>query len=187
MTIRVPMFGAEAGLQLTYSQPAVSQWIAGHQPRPQVRALIIEAFSRKLGRPVTYSEAGLSAPPAASTQDTVGERIDLGKADMDPSRRGVLTAGIFSAALVIPLFADVAAADSAPVLPGKATTRIGTGQVAVVRTMTDRIADILDELGAGHARPMAAAFLVNSIGPWLTAQASDQVHRDMLAAASDLT
>jgi hypothetical protein len=53
--------------------------------------------------------------------------------------------------------------------------------------MTERIADILDELGAGHARPMAAAFLVNTVGPWLRAQASERVRLDMLAAASDLT
>ncbi|MFI5863679.1 hypothetical protein [Streptomyces sp. NPDC051546] len=180
--------GAEAGLSLTYGQPAVSQWIAGHQPRSQVRVLITEAFARKLSRPVTFSEAGLTPPPSTTTQDTVGELVDLGKADMDPSRRGILAAGIFSAALIVPLFPDLAvAAEPAPVLPGKATTRIGTGQVAIVRTMTDRIADILDELGAGHARPMAAAFLVNSVGPWLKAQATDEVRRDMLAAASDLT
>jgi hypothetical protein len=28
--------------------------------------------------------------------------------------------------------------------------------------MTGKVADILDELGGGHARPMAAAFLVNA-------------------------
>ncbi|MEU0041342.1 hypothetical protein ABZ063_47325, partial [Streptomyces sp. NPDC006333] len=50
--------------------------------------------------------------------------------------------------------------------------------------MTKRIADILDEFGAGHARPMAAAFLVNTVGPWLRAQASEPVKQDMLAAAS---
>ncbi len=53
--------------------------------------------------------------------------------------------------------------------------------------MTDRIADILDELGAGHARPMAAAFLVNTVAPYLRASATGPVRRDMLSAASDLT
>lgn len=52
--------------------------------------------------------------------------------------------------------------------------------------MTDKIADILDELGGAHARPMAAAFLVNTVVPWLRAQATDSVQRDMWAAASDL-
>lgn len=84
---------------------------------------------------------------------------------MDPSRRGLLGATLFSAALAVPAFQSRARAASDPVTPGKATTRIGASQVASVRSMTERIADILDEFGAGHARPMAAAFLVNTVGP----------------------
>ncbi|MET9959444.1 hypothetical protein ABZ128_10235 [Streptomyces sp. NPDC006326] len=179
--------GAEAGLALKYGQPAVSQWVAGHQPRTQVRALIIEAFERKLGRPVTYAEAGLTPPDGLQEADTVRDLVDLGRADMDPSRRRVIAAGVFSAALAIPLFPSLARADSPdPIRPGKATTRVGQAQVAAIQTMTDRIADILDELGAGHARPMAAAFLVNTVGPWLKAEAAAPVRRNMLAAASDL-
>ncbi|MCX4526432.1 MULTISPECIES: hypothetical protein [unclassified Streptomyces] len=179
--------GAEAGMSLKYGQPAVSQWVAGHEPRAQVRALLVEAFERKLGRPVTYAEAGLTPPAGPGEADTVRELVDLGRADMDPSRRRVITTAVFSAALAIPLFPELAHADSPdPIRPGKATTRVGQGQVEAVRSMTDRIADILDELGAGHARPMAAAFLVNTVGPWLKAEAAAPVRRSMLAAASDL-
>lgn len=69
----------------------------------------------------------------------------------------------------------------------KPTGRIGPGEVATVRTMTDRIADILDELGGGHARPMAAAFLVNAVAPYLRARAAEPVRNNMLSAASELT
>ncbi|MER6529180.1 hypothetical protein [Streptomyces sp. NPDC001508] len=187
---QVNRLGPQARLHLTYDRTAVAHWIAGTPPKPQVRPLILEALSARLGRPVTHEEAGLQ--PAVSgdgTQpaDTVEELIDLGRADMDPSRRGVLTATLFSAALSVPAFQQTARAADSPVTPGKATTRIGASQVASVRSMTARIADILDEFGAGHARPMAAAFLVNTVGPWLRAQASEPVKRDMLAAASDLT
>jgi hypothetical protein len=187
---RVNRLGMQAGLDLHYSQSTVSHWIAGARPKPEVRALIVEALSAQLGRPVTHAEAGLTPAPSvlgSEPADTVEELIDLGRADMDPSRRGMLTAGVFSAALAVPGFASSAHAADQPVSPGKRTTRIGASQVQAVRTMTDRIADILDELGAGHARPMAAAFLVNTVGPWLRAQASEQVRLDMLAAASDLT
>ncbi|MGW1764047.1 hypothetical protein ACWCQL_08160 [Streptomyces sp. NPDC002073] len=187
LALIVNRVGAEAGLALTYGQPAVSQWIAGHQPRPQVRALIVEAFERKLGRPVSYGEAGLTPPAGGAEADTVRDLVDLGRADMDPSRRRVIAAGVFSAALAVPLFPALARADGPePVRPGKATTRVGQAQVAAIGTMTDRIAGILDELGAGHARPMAAAFLVNTVGPWLKAEAAAPVRRSMLAAASDL-
>lgn len=187
---QVNRLGPQAGLDLTYDRTAVAHWIAGTPPKPEVRPLILEALSARLGRPVTHAEAGL--PSALSgdgspSVDTVEELIDLGRADMDPSRRGLLAATLFSAALSVPAFQATARAAGDPVTPGKATTRIGASQVASVRSMTERIADILDEFGAGHARPMAAAFLVNTVGPWLRAQASEPVKRDMLAAASDLT
>ncbi|MFE7973647.1 hypothetical protein [Streptomyces shenzhenensis] len=187
---QVNRLGPQAGLHLTYDRTAVAHWIAGTPPKPQVRPLILEALSARPGRPVTHEEAGLQ--PAVSGDgsqpvDAVEELIDLGRADMDPSRRGVLAATLFSAALSVPAFQQTAQAADSPVTPGKATIRIGASQVASVRSMTARIADILDEFGAGHARPMAAAFLVNTVVPWLRAQASEPVKRDMLAAASDLT
>ncbi|MET9257752.1 hypothetical protein [Streptomyces sp. NPDC003717] len=183
----VNRLGPEAGLDIGYDRTAVAHWIAGTPPRPEVRPLILEALSARLGRPVTYEEAGLQPPVAADgrhTVDTVEELIGLGRADMDPSRRGLLATTLFSAALSVPAFQQTARAAASP---GKAMTRIGASQVGALRSMTERIADILDELGAGHARPMAAAFLVNTVGPWLRAQAPEAVRRDMLAAASDLT
>lgn len=103
---------------------------------------------------------------------------------MDPSRRDLLAMTLFAAALPVPAYADLSSRAEARV--NSRTTRIGAGEVAVVRTMTERIADILDELGGGHARPMAAAFLVNTVAPYLYADASESVRKDMLAAASDL-
>ncbi|MCX5421009.1 hypothetical protein [Streptomyces sp. NBC_00078] len=187
---QVNRLGPQAGLNLTYDRTAVAHWIAGVQPKPQVRVLIVEALSARLGRPVTHAEAGLE--PATSltgsqSADTVEELIGLGRATTDPSRRSLLAATVFSAALSVPAFTLPARAAAESVTPGKKTVRIGSSQVQSIRTMTDRIADILDELGAGHAMPMASAFLVNTVGPWLQAQAPEPVRKDMLAAASDLT
>jgi hypothetical protein len=200
--------GVEAGLELHYDQSAVSHWVAGTTPKGQVRPLIVEAFSRKLRRPVTHAEAGLPVARPSQTDPAFGNHsvfsehsgtcssygvntleklVDMGRADMDPSRRGLIAAGLFSAAVVVPLFPDLAQAAAPPTAaPGKRTVRIGAPQVQAVRTMTDRIAAILDELGGGHARPMAAAFLVNTVMPWLKAEAAESVRNDMLAAASDL-
>ncbi|MET7570666.1 hypothetical protein ABZT04_19525 [Streptomyces sp. NPDC005492] len=182
--------GPQTGLDLTYDRTAVTHWIAGVQPKPQVRALIVEAFSARLGRPVTHAEAGLQPAPSltgSQNADTVEELIDLGRATMDPSRRSMLTATVFSAALSVPVFTLPARAADKSVTPGKRTVPIGSSQVQSIRTMTDRIAEILDELGAGHALPMASAFLVNTVGPWLQAQATEPVRKGMLAAASELT
>ncbi|GCD45076.1 hypothetical protein [Streptomyces paromomycinus] len=181
--------GAEAGLTLRYEQSAVAHWLSGTMPRPQVRPVVLEALARRLGRPVTHAEAGFPTRPggaAPARNAAVEELLDLSRDDMDPSRRGVLQAGLYSAALAVPLFSDLAGRAEAVARPGRAG-RVGAAQVETVRAVTDRVADILDEFGGGHARPMAAAFLVNSVRPWLTAPASEQVHDDLLAAASDLT
>lgn len=179
--------GAEAGLSLNYHQSAVSHWTTGTVPRVQVRPIIVEVLSRRLKRPVTHEEAGFPGPlgyPAAGCGGMVEQLMDGGRADMDPSRRGVVTAGLYSTGLAVPLFSDLTTRAQATV-PVR-TSRIGPGDVTTVRTMTGKVADILDELGGGHARPMAAAFLVNTVGRFLKASASENVRRDMLSAASDL-
>ena len=159
-------------------------------PRALLRPLVLEALSRRLGRPVTHDEAGMpltaadSATLAALSTDTVEGLVTTGREDMDPSRRKFLATTLYAAALPVPVYADLANRAQAQVT-GR-TTRIGAGEVATVRTMTDRVADILDELGGGHARPMAAAFLVNTVAPYLRANASENVRKDMLSAASDL-
>lgn len=182
---------AEAGLTVDYRQPSVSQWKQGGQPKPQIRPVIIAVLERKLGRPVSYADAGLQRPAGVAAdpgRDTVDSLIDLGKEDMDPSRRKLLTTTLYSAALTVPAFSALMTTAHAEDQGRftRPTGRIGQGEVETVRRMTDKIADILDDLGGGHARPMASAFLVNTVGGYLRAAAPDAVHRDMLSAASDL-
>ncbi|MFF9077996.1 hypothetical protein ACF1BP_37280 [Streptomyces sp. NPDC014735] len=55
--------------------------------------------------------------------------------------------------------------------------RIGRSDVGAVRTMTDKVTDILDQIGAGHARPVIAAFLVNTADPCLRGAGTDQTVR----------
>ncbi|WP_394437610.1 hypothetical protein [Streptomyces sp. SGAir0957] len=187
----VNRMGRLAGIPLNYSGHTVSMWLRGHQPKWQVRPLVLAALSEKCGRPITHEEAGLTPPTSPSGHqdlDTVEQLLILGRADMDPSRRGVLAAGVFSAALAVPVFGSATQASAGePVSTGKATARVGASQVASLRRTTGRIADILDEDGAGHARPMAAAYLVNTVAPWLRAQSTAAVANEMKAAASDLT
>ncbi|MGW2489470.1 hypothetical protein ACWCV9_19955 [Streptomyces sp. NPDC001606] len=181
---RVNTVGAELGLRLSYGKAAVSQWLKGHLPKKEARPAVAEALSRLLARPVTSAELGWEDHPADSP-DAVSGMVDLGRADMDPSRRALLGAGLYSAALVVPGYRDVAGRIE-HVSAGR-TVCIGMSDVATVERMTERIADILDDLGGGHARPMAAAFLVNTVGPYLRADGTDEVKRAMRAAASDLT
>lgn len=178
--------GTEHGMRLRYQGPSVHQWRMGHLPVERVQPLVLEALSRKLGRPITRSEAGFPALPSQSNAHlgTVEGLIDLGRADMDPSRRSVLGAGLFSAALTIPGWPDVVGRMEA-VATGQSRT-VGMPDVNVVTAMTERISEIDDQFGGRHARPMAAAFLINTVAAYLKAEAPDLVRKAMLSAASDL-
>ncbi|MBT2528053.1 transcriptional regulator [Streptomyces sp. ISL-99] len=110
--------------------------------------------------------------------------IDLGRQDMDPSRRNVLGAGLFSVALTIPGWQDVIGRAEA-VQSGR-TARIGMNEVDMVVAMTERVSDLDDQFGGRHARPMAASFMVNTVASYLRADASEEVRQAMLSAASDL-
>ncbi|WP_435135942.1 transcriptional regulator [Actinacidiphila sp. bgisy144] len=103
---------------------------------------------------------------------------------MDPSRRSVIGASLFSAALAIPGWQDVVGRTEA-VRSGGAQ-RIGTAEVDSVVAVTDRLSDLDDQFGGRYARPMAAAFLVNVVAPYLKASAPEDVRRAMMSAASFL-
>jgi hypothetical protein len=181
---RVNAAGRELGLRLHYDKTSVSHWLAGSVPKPGARPAVTEALSRLLGRHVTCGELGWPTDAGLAADRGVATGvIDLSRADMDPSRRGVLKTGMYAAALTVPRFEDVVGRSDAATA-GR-TLHIGRSDVATVRTMTDKVADILDQVGAGHARPMAAAFLVNTVGPYLRASGTDQVTRDMRAAVAD--
>ncbi|CAM5678048.1 hypothetical protein [Streptomyces canarius] len=174
---------AEGGVELHYDASTVTHWLKGSVPKEEARAAVLEALSRRVGRVVTFAEAGFPGEDA----HTSAALVDLVRSDMDPSRRGVLAAGLYSAALMVPSFSDLGErldhADD-DVKAGR-TVRVGAGEVVTVQRMTDHIATVLDDLGGGHARPMAAAFLANTVLPWLDADASGRVKGDLLAAASD--
>lgn len=182
----VNRIGTEMGTPLRYDESAVSHWLSGTVPRAAVRACILEAFSRRLARPVTHGDAGLPAPPGHSpaAADTVEGLVDLGRHDMDPSRRNVLGAGLFSVALTIPGWPDVIGRAEA-VQSGR-TSRIGMNEVDMVVAMTERVSELDDQFGGRHARPMAASFMVNTVAAYLRADAPEGVRKSMLSAASDL-
>ncbi|WP_052707318.1 hypothetical protein [Streptomyces rubellomurinus] len=63
--------------------------------------------------------------------------------------------------------------------------RIGMAEVQSVAAMTEKISELDDQFGGRMARPMAASFLVNSIAPYLQADAPEKVRKAMLSAAAD--
>lgn len=179
--------GTERGTPKQYRAPSVHQWLSGSVPRDDARPLILEAFARRLGRPVTYAEVGFPAPGSgteASPPSTVDGIVDLGRLDMDPSRRGVLSVGLFSVALTVPDWPDVVGRMEAA---QKGTrTRIGMSDVHTVAAMTEQLSSMDDQFGGRTARPLAATFLVNTVAPFLRTDGPEKVRKAMMSAASDL-
>lgn len=178
--------GTERGTPLRYREPSVHQWLHGHLPREHVRPLILEALARRLHRPVSHAEAGFPKPAEQlrGKPSTVEGLLDLGRQDMDPSRRSVLGVGLFSVALTVPNWPDVVGRIEAA--QSGATQRVGMTDVRMVVDMTERISGLDDQFGGRHARPMAAAFLVNTVTPCLRVDAPEDVRKAMMSAASDL-
>lgn len=58
----VNRLGDQLGMTLKYDHSAVSHWLSGTQPRERVRRIILEVLERRIGRPLTYAEAGLRQP-----------------------------------------------------------------------------------------------------------------------------
>ncbi|MFE0426244.1 tetratricopeptide repeat protein [Streptomyces sp. NPDC058953] len=184
---RANRIGAELNMSLRYDESAVAHWLGGTVPRERARRCVVEAFSRKLDRPVTYAEAGFPVPRNGQPDtevDLVEGLIELGRHDMDSSRRGVLGAGLFSVALAVPGWPDVVA--RAEALNTGWSARIGMADVEMVRSMTDRVSDLDDQYGGRHARPLAATILVNTVADALRADAGPGVRKAMMSAASDL-
>lgn len=177
--------GTEAGYKLRYDESAISHWLSGTRPMTKYQGVVLEALSRRLGRPVTAFEAGFSdqSDVRIAGADTVAGLIDLGSMDMDPSRRGVLGAGLYSVALSIPGWPDHLGRFER--LKADPHTRIGMSEVESVIAMTEKISEMDDQFGGRTARPLAAAFMVNNIAPFLKATATEPVRRAMLSAAAD--
>ncbi|MEW1693940.1 tetratricopeptide repeat protein [Streptomyces sp. NPDC093249] len=182
----VNRLGTERGTPLKYQQPSVHQWLSGHLPKETVRPLILEALARRLLRPITHADAGFPELPEEpnSRPTTVEGLVDLGRQDMDPSRRSVLGAGLFSVALTIPNWPDVVGRMGAA--QAGTRTRIGMTDVHTVAAMTEQLSAMDDQFGGRTARPLAAAFLVNTVAPFLRTDGPDDVRKAMMSAASDL-
>ncbi|MFD5000705.1 tetratricopeptide repeat protein [Streptomyces buecherae] len=177
----------EAGAPTRYREPSIHQWLKGHLPVQRVRPLVLEALSRKLGRAISLADAGFPALPAeagsTTHEDLVGDLIALGRQDMDPSRRTILSASVFSATFAVPSWAE--AIERRSLVTSDKSIRIGTSDVTLVRSMIKNFSQLDDVMGGKVTRPSAAAFLVNNVAPLLHAPAKESVRSDLLSAASE--
>lgn len=183
----VNRIATEAREPTKYCAPSIRQWLDGHMPVKHVRPLVLESLSRKLGRVISYADAGFPVPPAENTLveqgDIAADLISLGRLDMDASRRTLLSAGIFSANIMVPTWAE--AIERKGLAASDNSVAIGRSDVAFIRSMIRTFAELDGSVGGSVARPSAATFLVNTVAPLLRAPAKEPVRAELLSAASE--
>jgi transcriptional regulator with XRE-family HTH domain len=185
--------GAETGLTLRYDRSAVSHWLAGRRPWGPVPALLAETLSRRLGRPVTIADVGLSASlvqtPSVeqSTEQRSEDAIEMlvQLAAFSGERRRLLTNGAYSlAALAVPAWAQV----RDPVRGGRReAVRLEPARVSAAEEMMSVFTDADANFGGGRARAALAAYLAYDVAPCLNAAASKPLRARMLTVATQLT
>ncbi|WP_433014694.1 hypothetical protein [Kribbella sp. CA-294648] len=171
----------------------VSHWVAGSRPSGSAPDILVETLSRRLGRPVTADEIGLtqltSSPILDWNADTLTALVDLGRSTLDVERRAVLrAAGYSAAALALP---DQAWWDQLADRSTKQTLKggrlVGTGDLEAVRETVQLFTRIDQRRGGGHARAAVVQYLTSDVAGYLRASYTDDgVRKGMFSTAGEL-
>ncbi|HEY8979756.1 MAG TPA: hypothetical protein VIU15_09270 [Streptomyces sp.] len=187
LALAIGKVASERDLGVVCHRTTVGRWLEGGQPRPPFPALLLECLSRRLGRRVTAQEAGLTRAPAAVVDpsweaDPVRKLTHLTHAELDPQRRALFGAGVYTlTALVLP----------GPLLPAEPLDRLPEqprdAGADRMRTMATVFAAAADQHGGQHVRAALAAYLAHQVVPRLYTAVGERGHADLLSAAAQLT
>ncbi|MET9554403.1 helix-turn-helix transcriptional regulator [Streptomyces sp. NPDC006645] len=189
----VSSVAAEHGHDLTVSRSTVTRWLAGTHPRPPAPAYLLEALARRVGRPLAAVDAGLTQAPARIPDWTweahpVRRLAKLTNSQLDPNRGKLLGVDVYSlAALTVPSWEDLLARATARRAGAVVGRRVGRAEVEALQGMTVFFASLTGAFGGGHARTALTTYLADDVTPWLLADASEEVHRQLLTQAAQLT
>ncbi|WP_066956631.1 transcriptional regulator [Streptomyces lushanensis] len=184
---------SEHGHDLAVNRSTVTRWLAGTRPRPPAPAYILEALARRLRRPLAADDAGLTRAPTRIPDwsweaDPVHHLARLTNSQLDPGRGKPLGVAVYSlAALTVPNWEDLLSRTTARRAGLVAGRRVGRAEVEALQSMTAFFATSTGAFGGGHARTALTTYLADDVTPWLLADAGEQVHRQLLTQAAQLT
>ncbi|GAB2720423.1 hypothetical protein [Kitasatospora kifunensis] len=194
----VNQLGAESGWPLRYRRASVHQWLAGTIPRPPAGALLCEALTRRLGRPIGLTDAGLATAglatgeSAATTESTTGAAppradlllTDLAGAARYPTRHPALLP-FESANLPQPLLPNGFAAPP-PVQYEAATRRLTSRQTEAAGALLPVFSAADRTYGGGHARVALAGYLAHGLVPLLHLPGPPLLRLSLLSSTAQL-
>ncbi|MFE6686258.1 hypothetical protein ACFVFQ_07230 [Streptomyces sp. NPDC057743] len=184
----------EHGDQLACSPSTVARWLTGTQPRPPTPSYLLEALSRRLERPLTVAEAGLTmappAPPHASWEaDPVRTLSALTRSEFDPHRGKTVAGGAYSLAdLHLPDWPQASQTSRRTATDSRVAGRqVGHTKVVAAHSVAEFFGRTVQLFGGAHARATLACYLATEVTTWLQAPSSERIHRQLLSEAAQLT
>ncbi|KPI15300.1 helix-turn-helix domain protein [Actinobacteria bacterium OK074] len=181
----------EHGMPLACDHSTIRRWLAGTQPRPPASAYLLETLARRLGRPVTAQEAGLTQAPVTvidpyGESDPLRRLALLTRSESDPTQRRLLGSNVFSVAALVAPVPDRHGRPSAHQARPTVGRRVGAPEVEQAQAMISAFSALSEQHGGGPVRASAAAYLAHHITPWLHAPATTTVHRQLMSKAAQL-
>ncbi|MFB7591284.1 hypothetical protein [Streptomyces sp. NPDC056169] len=180
----------ESGLSVGYDRTTVAHWLTGTQPRPPGPQLLEAAFSRRLGRAVLPHELGLPAGDGADAEDR--EALDDGSPYDAVALLHLETLPYTKGEESIPPrlyeLGRLPGHPSGPAptpLPGR-TERVGSRHIEAVDAVTRYGAQHYDAFGGAAARSLLTVYLRHQVMPWLRQPSTNEHHRALLSATSQL-
>ncbi|GAA3876367.1 hypothetical protein GCM10023084_31670 [Streptomyces lacrimifluminis] len=188
----VNALGGEQGAALHYDRTSVAHWLAGSRPRPPVPALVAEALSRHLGRPVRPQDTGLTArgqdpgdlPGAPPGEGSGVDRLDHLLRLTD--RRTASLLGAYSLGTLTAPHRPTAPVRGPAPRTG-AGSAIGMAHVESARELLDVLARGDAVFGAGRIRQPLRRYLATAVLPWLRADLKPVVRGELFSVAARLT
>ncbi|MGW7518349.1 hypothetical protein ACWGJ2_22465 [Streptomyces sp. NPDC054796] len=182
--------------EFTCDPSTVSRWFGGTQPHPQAATYLLEALSRRLRRPVTAHEAGLTRAPApvldlSWESDPLRKLSWLTSAELDAGQRRLLSSGTFNYAALDPSTAcaprPARQGDRGDRTGGERGCR-GAGQAAVEQldAMTRMYAAAVAQHGGPPVRSSLAAYLAHTATPLLRTWSATEARSQLMAATAQL-
>ncbi|GAA3691420.1 Tat pathway signal protein [Lentzea roselyniae] len=152
---------AESGERTSYTRTSVGQWLAGTSPRRPVPHYVVEVLSRRLGRPVTLTEAGFpeeNSPTVYSVAD-----------------------------LSVPAWPDAGTLITRRPKRRAGPITCGQTEVNAARTALRVFSAAERTLGAGHVRRSLTQYLATGVEPLLQGNCtSAKTLEELLSIASQL-
>ncbi|MFI8178680.1 hypothetical protein ACIF6H_36115 [Streptomyces microflavus] len=170
----VNALGAESGLTLRYRRPSVAQWLGGSIPRAEVRVLVAEAFSRRLGREISTADVGMAAPRAARS------------ASECESQQTLPASPLYRLATLGDTPTKAEGRSRSLMLGPALPNRLSKHHVTAVRDMVTLLSRTEQTTGAGTARQAFTSYIDTIVLPWLKLSGRPAIRHELLTESAGL-